>query len=41
MRWNCNLIELLIFNFSFILHFWTHAQTLIETTTSLSSLVDD
>jgi hypothetical protein len=21
MRWNCNLIELLIFNFSFILHF--------------------
>jgi hypothetical protein len=35
------LKELLNMKFSSIVHLWTNAQILMETTTSLSSLVDD
>jgi hypothetical protein len=41
MRWKGDLKELLNINFSSIVHLWTHAQILMETSTSLSSLVDD
>jgi hypothetical protein len=41
MRWKGDLKELPNMNFSFIVHLWTRAQILMETATSLSSLVDD
>jgi hypothetical protein len=41
MCWKGDFMELLNINFSFILHLWTRAQILMETATSLSSLVDD
>jgi hypothetical protein len=41
MRWKGDLKELLNINFSSIVHLWTRAQILMETSTSLSSLVDD
>jgi hypothetical protein len=41
MRWKEGLKELLNINFSSIVHLWTRGQTLIETTTSLSRLLDD
>jgi hypothetical protein len=41
MRWKEGLKELLNISFSSILHIWTCAQILMETTTSFSSLVDD
>jgi flagellar biosynthesis protein FlhB len=41
MRWKEGLKELLNISFSSIVHVWTCAQILMETATSLSSLVDD
>jgi hypothetical protein len=41
MRWKQGLKELLKIKFSSIVHLWTCAQILMETATSLSSLVDD
>jgi hypothetical protein len=41
MHWKEGLKELLNIKFSSILHLWTCAQILMETATSLSSLVDD
>jgi hypothetical protein len=40
MRWKEGLKELLNIKFSSIVHLWTCAQILMETATSLSSLVD-
>jgi hypothetical protein len=36
-----DLKEILNINFSSIVHLWTRAKILMETVTSLSSLVDD
>jgi hypothetical protein len=41
MRWKEGLKELLNIKFSSTVHLWTRAQILMETVTSLSSLVDD
>jgi hypothetical protein len=41
MRWKEGLKELLNIKCFSIVHFWTCAQNLMETVTSLSSLVDD
>jgi hypothetical protein len=41
MRWKQGLKEFLKIKFSSIVHLWTCAQISMETTTSLSSLVDD
>jgi hypothetical protein len=41
MCWKQVLKELLKIKFSSIVHLWTRAQILMETATSLSSLVDD
>jgi hypothetical protein len=41
MCWKEDLKELLNINFSSIVHLRTRAQILMETTTFLSSLVDD
>jgi hypothetical protein len=41
MCWKEGLKELLNIKFSSIVHFWPCAQISMETTTSLSSLVDD
>jgi flagellar biosynthesis protein FlhB len=41
MRWKEGLKELLNISFSSIVHLCTCAQILMETATSLSSLVDD
>jgi hypothetical protein len=41
MRWKEGLKDLLNIKFSSIVHLWTCAQILMETATSLSSLVDD
>jgi hypothetical protein len=41
MRWKEGLKEFLNIKFSCIVHLWTCAQILMETATSLSSLVDD
>jgi hypothetical protein len=41
MHWKEGLKDLLNINFYSILHLWTCAQILMETATSLSSLVDD
>jgi hypothetical protein len=41
IRWKEGLKELLNIKFSSIVHLWTCAQILMETETSLSSLVDD
>jgi hypothetical protein len=41
MHWKEGLKDLLNINFSSIVHLWTRAQTLMEISTCLSSLVDD
>jgi hypothetical protein len=41
MRWEEGLKDLLNIRFSSILHLWTRAQILMETSTSFSSLVGD
>jgi hypothetical protein len=41
MHWKQGLKELLKIKFSSIVHLWTCAQIMMETATSLSSLVDD
>jgi hypothetical protein len=41
MSWKEGLKELLNINFSSIVHLWTCAQILMETTTSFSSLIDN
>jgi hypothetical protein len=41
MRWKADLKALPNINFYYIVHLWTCAQILMETTTFLSSLVDD